>query len=101
MAAPRSFLGSRQGKVSFWHLCTEANDVQFGLSGVRLLGFSQGSREVGWRGAGHSFGDCVRPVAAPFKKDRNGACPTVSDFPYIRMGRFRAPDHLMRFLEAL
>jgi hypothetical protein len=38
-----------------------------------------GFRDVGRRGAGHSFGDFVRPVAAPFKKNRNGACPTVSE----------------------
>jgi hypothetical protein len=39
---------------------------------VRFLGFLQGFREVGPRGARHSFGDCVRPVAAPFKENRNG-----------------------------
>jgi hypothetical protein len=40
---------------------------------VRFLGFLQGFREVGRRGPGHSFGDCVRPVAAP----STGPCPTV------------------------
>jgi hypothetical protein len=39
---------------------------------VRFLKFLRRFREVGRRGAGHSFGDCVRPVAAPFKENRNG-----------------------------
>jgi hypothetical protein len=54
-----SFLG-HYVKLYIVALCTEANYVQFGVVGVRFLKFLRRFREVGRRGAGHSFGGHVR-----------------------------------------